>query len=36
MGHMEGGGGAVVGCIYCLQRDGPITRGWAYKWEGEG
>ena len=22
-----GGGGALVGCILCLQRDGPITWG---------
>ena len=23
----RGGGGALVGCILCLQRDGPITWG---------
>ena len=37
MGRMEeGGGGALVGCFYWLQRDGPITSGWAYKWGGKG
>ena len=35
MGRMERRA-ALVGCIYCLQRDGPITSGWAYKWGGEG
>ena len=24
---MYGGGGALVGCIFCLQNDGPITGG---------
>ena len=32
-----GGGGGLVGCIFCLQNDGPITGGGgAYKWRWEG
>ena len=27
MARIERGGGALVGCILCLQRDGPITWG---------
>ena len=27
MARTERGGGALVGCILCLQRDGPITGG---------